>query len=111
MDDAWFCGGSLITDDFVMTAGHCVKGGSEFVIMGRGEKLYDRIIYLLLHDLAAGVHDIRADSEPHRIEITSYEGLVHPDYDYHTVASDIALVRLPQTIQFSDYIRPACLPL
>merc|ERR1711892_1128573 len=58
----------------------------------------------------AGAHDVRADSEPHRVEITSYEGFTHPNWDPNTLENDIALVRLPEKIQFNDYIRPACLP-
>ena len=58
----------------------------------------------------AGAHNVRESSEPHRQEITSYNGFTHPNWDYNTLANDIALIELPSPIEFNDWIKPSCLP-
>ena len=98
-----------------MTAAHCADGASYFDIMGKSCNPFHKIklalnkLDLTLHE-PAGAHNVRASSEPHRIEITSFEGQTHPEWDSNSLYADIALVHLPEKVAFSEYIRPSCLP-
>merc|ERR1719384_3011096 len=91
IDDMYFCGGAVLNENYVLTAAHCADGAFYF-------------------DVWAGAHNVRESSEPHRVEITSFNGFTHPDWDPNTLSNDIALIELPSPITFDDYIKPSCQP-
>jgi secreted trypsin-like serine protease len=91
IDNMYFCGGALISNEYVLTAAHCADDAFYF-------------------DMMLGAHNVRAASEVGRIEITSYDYVVNPGWDANTLSNDLAIVKLPTPVAFNSMIRPSCLP-
>jgi len=87
----WFCGGTLISARYVLTAAHCLRSVQEGSV---GVRLGDRIL-----------------SNPSETEFQERgvaEILRHPNF--RGSQNDIALVRLDLPAELNGSVRPLCLP-
>ncbi|KAJ3656360.1 hypothetical protein Zmor_015443 [Zophobas morio] len=85
-DGTYFCGGALINDQWVLTAGHCVANSIEFIVQLGSVKL--------------------READPNRLLLSTDIYVVHPDYNPNTLENDIGLIKFRLPITFTDYIQP-----
>ncbi|CAL4062686.1 unnamed protein product, partial [Meganyctiphanes norvegica] len=81
-----FCGGSLISDMWVLTAGHCTSSGDSF-------------------EIVMGAHRIH-EEEASQVSMVSSEFIFHGGSNQ----GDMSLIKLPQPVSFNEYIKPVPLP-
>jgi secreted trypsin-like serine protease len=89
------CGGSVIDRDWVATAAHCVEGSEDQPHRFR---------------VRAGVFVHGDNREPGEQYVNVRKIYKNPRYDHPNYAYDIALLQLATPLNFTDHIRPICVP-
>uniref|UniRef100_A0A4W4HRI6 Coagulation factor IXa n=1 Tax=Electrophorus electricus TaxID=8005 RepID=A0A4W4HRI6_ELEEL len=87
-----FCGGSILSELWVVTAAHCLKERKDAFFVRVGELDVSR-------------------SEGTEQDLEVEKAVLHPRYDPAVSAynHDVALLRLRAAVLFSDQVRPVCL--
>ncbi|XP_063627933.1 CLIP domain-containing serine protease HP8-like [Cydia splendana] len=96
--EIYACHASLITNRFLITAAHCVVN--------------QQIIDVRLGDWDAEteIDCIQDDCNDPPVDVKIDATFVHPSYNRRTLVGDIALLRLAHPVNFTEFIRPVCLP-
>jgi secreted trypsin-like serine protease len=89
------CGGSLISEKFVITVAHCAKNQNEKA---------PSVVRLGEHNLAS------TDDDASPVDYEIEEIIKHPDYRQSSKENDIALIKLKKNVTFNANINPSCLP-
>lgn len=91
-----FCGGSLIDNVHILTAAHCVVNMNSWDVARLTVRLGD--------------HNIKTSSEVRHIERRVKRVVRHKNFNSRTLYNDVALLTLNEPVEFSEQIRPICLP-
>jgi secreted trypsin-like serine protease len=86
IDNAYFCGGSIIDEEWILTAAHCVDGARTV-------------------DVVMGAHNIRDGSEATQVTMTSTDLKAHEQYSPSTIMNDIGIIKLPSSISITSAIK------
>ncbi|KAG8283317.1 serine-type endopeptidase activity protein [Homalodisca vitripennis] len=94
----WGCGGSLVTNQHVVTAAHCgyppILDGYNVYEVRLGDLDMNDTIYDGAYPLDFGVESFT----------------MHEHYDNNKKVNDVAIIKIKGKVQFTDLIRPICLP-
>ncbi|KAJ3632546.1 hypothetical protein MTP99_009546 [Tenebrio molitor] len=80
----FFCGGALTSNDWVLTAGHCV---------------YNAVLFTIQLGSAQLVSD-----DPNRMTVATSTYILHPDFKPDTIENDIGLIKFRRPVDYNMYL-------
>jgi secreted trypsin-like serine protease len=84
-----YCGGSILTNDLIVTAAHCLESG----------------LPISQARVVAGIIDAQDESTGQIRGVSRAEQ--HPDFDmFFNIVNDIAFLRLDEPLEFNDNVKP-----
>ncbi|KAK0084919.1 hypothetical protein PV325_006121 [Microctonus aethiopoides] len=91
----WLCGGTLVSELFVLSAAHCTYA------LGMGNAAWIRVGDLIL----------KSDVDDARPQVRRIvKRIRYPDYKKPLEYHDIALLKMERPVKFDAWVRPSCLP-
>uniref|UniRef100_A0A8P4KH68 Mannan-binding lectin serine protease 1 n=1 Tax=Dicentrarchus labrax TaxID=13489 RepID=A0A8P4KH68_DICLA len=99
-EDRWFGSGALLSGSWVLTAAHVLRSQRRdtSVVPVAPEHVK---VFLGLHD--ASDRSLASNRSVQQI-------FLHPDFQPNNYNNDVALLRLTEQVEFTELIRPVCLP-
>lgn len=92
---SWKCGASLISEQYLLTAGHCTYQDKDYDVQSGPPQAVQ---------LGSSYHD-----DPGATVVKISAVIRHPKYKQRRSYYDVALIKMAHTVRFSEVIRPACL--
>uniref|UniRef100_B3P3T2 GG16934 n=1 Tax=Drosophila erecta TaxID=7220 RepID=B3P3T2_DROER len=95
-DNRYFCAGTLINHQFVLTAAHCIGAVPKITVRLGGSEITPSAT-------------LRCQSQPEDYPVSFI--ISHKHYNPSIMLNDIALLKLARSVNFEDHIRPICIIL
>lgn len=91
-DGNYFCGGSIISAQYLLTAAHCSENAKSITVV-------------------LGAQNIRAKEKEQVVLVVPAANIkVHTGYNPSTIRNDISVLKLPKKVTFNNRIQPVQLP-